>query len=192
VAELLIREGVFKNLARKRANELSHKMTYDDARAFVYGHILDLRAERCTSGRFAQRLQWRVNPENGVWPTTRSVGWAQELTGNGQRARVMAVENEPPGGETMIGGDSAAEIWRAALADLEGQLTRATFDTWLRGSKLAAYEGGCFTVALANEYAVEWVENRLKKVVLRALVYHAGVDDVEVVFVVEAKKDEDS
>jgi chromosomal replication initiator protein len=74
-------------------------------------------------------------------------------------------------------------IWKTTLGELQLQMPRETFDTWLRSSKLIAYEDGSFIIGVANIYAREWLEHRLKKVVLRTLAQVAR-RSVEVSFVV--------
>ncbi len=64
---------------------------------------------------------------------------------------------------------SAAEIWQTAYGELQLQLPREAFDTWLRGARLVAHEDGTFIIGVHNVYAREWLEHRLKKVVMRTL-----------------------
>ncbi|MBC7251737.1 MAG: hypothetical protein H5T62_15855 [Anaerolineae bacterium] len=75
------------------------------------------------------------------------------------------------------------EVWQAALRELQHQMTRATFDTWLCHSRLISADNGACVVAVHNEYARQWLEQRLKSVIARTL---AGVlgHQVEVQFVV--------
>ncbi len=77
----------------------------------------------------------------------------------------------------------AKRTWQTALGELQLQLTRATFDTWLKDTAGTAYEDGTFVVAVRNAYAKDWLENRLYAHVARAL---AGIINrtVEVRFVV--------
>jgi chromosomal replication initiator protein len=79
---------------------------------------------------------------------------------------------------------TAAQVWQAALGELELQMTRATFDAWLRGTWLAAYGGETFTVAVASTYAVDWLAHRLNGTVVRTLRRVAGQEQVSVHFVV--------
>jgi chromosomal replication initiator protein len=74
-------------------------------------------------------------------------------------------------------------VWSAALGELQLQMTRATFDTWLRDSRFLKYEDGCFVVGVKNGYAKDWLENRLMPTILRTIVRLAG-RAVEVRFVV--------
>jgi chromosomal replication initiator protein len=63
----------------------------------------------------------------------------------------------------------AAQVWQAALGELQLEMTRATFDTWLRDARLVAYEDGTFVIGVKNGYAKDWLENRLATTVERAL-----------------------
>ncbi|MGQ9681014.1 MAG: chromosomal replication initiator protein DnaA [Anaerolineae bacterium] len=55
----------------------------------------------------------------------------------------------------------AKRIWQTALGELQLQLTRATFDTWLKDTVGLACEDGAFVVGVRNAYAKDWLENRL-------------------------------
>ena len=66
------------------------------------------------------------------------------------------------------------QLWRTSLGELQLQMTRATFDTWLRGSKVVAAENGTLTVGVRHAYAVDWLQNRLMPVIKRTVERHAG------------------
>ncbi|MFQ6059084.1 MAG: chromosomal replication initiator protein DnaA [Anaerolineae bacterium] len=80
----------------------------------------------------------------------------------------------------------ARQIWQAALGELQLQMTKATFDTWLKGTYALAYEDGSFVIAVHNTYAKEWLENRLYSPIKRTLTGIVG-RAVEMKFVVRAK-----
>lgn len=71
-------------------------------------------------------------------------------------------------------GMDANRIWQAALGELQLELTRATFETWLRNSRLVACEDGVFVIGVANTYARDWLESRLRSVVTRVLTRLTG------------------
>jgi len=52
-------------------------------------------------------------------------------------------------------------IWAATLGELQLQMTQATFDTWLRDSRLLKYEDGTFVIGVKSGYAKDWLESRL-------------------------------
>lgn len=84
------------------------------------------------------------------------------------------------------------QVWPAALGELQLQMTQATFDTWLRDSRLLKCEDGTFVVGVKNGYAKDWLENRLLATIKRTLARLAG-KTVQVKFVVcnEGKQQQD-
>jgi chromosomal replication initiator protein len=75
----------------------------------------------------------------------------------------------------------AQKHWQAVLGELQLQMTRATFDTWLRGSEVISFEEGLYTVYVRHAYAVDWLENRLMPLIRRTLRRRAGAE-ADVVF----------
>jgi len=67
-------------------------------------------------------------------------------------------------------------IWEKTLSELALQMTRGTFDTWLRGSTCESYDADShtLTIAVKNQYAVEWLQNRLYSSIERTLQYVTG------------------
>lgn len=61
------------------------------------------------------------------------------------------------------------DIWKVILGELELSMTTATFDTWLKDSRLLSMDEGAFVVGVRNQYAVDWLENRMKPVVVRVV-----------------------
>jgi len=56
----------------------------------------------------------------------------------------------------------AERTWEAALGQLQMELPRATFDTWVRDAELLAYEDGTFVLGVQNAYARDWLDQRLR------------------------------
>lgn len=77
----------------------------------------------------------------------------------------------------------AERVWEAALGQLQMDMSRASFDTWVRDAELLSYEDGCFVVGVQNAYARDWLEERLLSDVKRVLVDLAD-RAVEVKFIV--------
>jgi chromosomal replication initiator protein len=75
----------------------------------------------------------------------------------------------------------AQKQWQVTLGELQLQMTRATFDTWLRGSQVVAYEDNTFTIFVRHAYAVDWLQNRLLPIIRRTLQRHTS-HDVDIVF----------
>lgn len=60
-------------------------------------------------------------------------------------------------------------VWQAALGELQLQMTKATFDTWVKQTRVVAYEDGTFIIGVQNGYAKDWLENRLHGTIQRTL-----------------------
>lgn len=61
------------------------------------------------------------------------------------------------------------QLWQLALGEMEMQLSRANFATWLKNSRLIDKNDGTFVVALPNNFAKEWVQNKYHKNLLGAI-----------------------
>ena len=70
--------------------------------------------------------------------------------------------------------EPADRVWAAALEQLQHEMTRATFDTWLRGTWAKSGEGGEFVIGVPHAYCKDWLEGRLNVVVVRALARVVG------------------
>jgi len=84
-------------------------------------------------------------------------------------------------------------VWSAALGELQLQMTQATFDTWLRDSRLVKHEDGTFVIGVKNGYAKDWLEHRLLATIKRTLARITG-KTVAVQFIVwseEAARSDD-
>ncbi|MDP2650849.1 MAG: DnaA/Hda family protein, partial [bacterium] len=58
------------------------------------------------------------------------------------------------------------ELWRAVLSDLELQISRPNFLTWLKNSRLVEKSDDVSLIALPNNFAKEWVELKYHKLIL--------------------------
>ncbi len=65
--------------------------------------------------------------------------------------------------------DDLNQLWQTTLGEIEVQLSRANFATWLKNSRLVDKRDGVFYVSLPNNFAKEWVENKYQKNILGIL-----------------------
>ena len=63
----------------------------------------------------------------------------------------------------------AVQAWQSALGQLQMEMPKASFDTWVKDTQLMAYEDGCFTIGVNNAYARDWLESRLSSTANRLL-----------------------
>ncbi|MDD5430983.1 MAG: chromosomal replication initiator protein DnaA [Candidatus Pacebacteria bacterium] len=61
------------------------------------------------------------------------------------------------------------QLWQAVLGEVELQISRPNFVTWLKNSRLMNRQDGVVFVSLPNSFAKEWVENKYHKIIFSAL-----------------------
>lgn len=81
---------------------------------------------------------------------------------------------------------AAQKAWSTVLDQLQLQMTRATFDTWLRGSQVVAQRDRALTVAVRHTYGLDWIQSRLLPVIQRT-VHRVVGPDTTVEFVASPK-----
>ncbi len=76
------------------------------------------------------------------------------------------------------------DAWEIARSQLRLQMTKSTFETWVRDTSCLAYDDGAFVIGCPNAYAKDWLSMRLHPLIKRTLVSIIG-RAVEVSFVVQ-------
>ncbi|MCX6060545.1 MAG: chromosomal replication initiator protein DnaA [Chloroflexi bacterium] len=86
---------------------------------------------------------------------------------------------------------NAEQAWNSVLAQLQMEMPRASYDTWVRDTRPISYDNGLITVGVRNAYARDWLESRLANTVSRMLI---GIlnSNVAVSFVVTQTDNNDS
>ncbi len=69
---------------------------------------------------------------------------------------------------------SAREIWEAVLGELQLQLTKTNYDTWLGDTVGLSYQGDKLVVGVLSPFAVEWLERRLYSLIKKTLIGITG------------------
>jgi hypothetical protein len=86
------------------------------------------------------------------------------------------------------------KAWQTVLEQLQMEMPRASFDTWVRDTKALDFSDGALTIGVRNAYARDWLESRLASTVSRLLI---GImnQTVQVEFIVaqsEVPQDEEN
>jgi len=84
---------------------------------------------------------------------------------------------------------SAQEIWEAALGELQIQVNKANYRTWLEKTVGLSYQGNQFVVGVPNTFVAEYLNRNQRSLIKKALI---GLTrrDIKVTFSVDGK-DED-
>lgn len=72
--------------------------------------------------------------------------------------------------ERIDGRMSVEQAWQAVQGQLQMEMPRASFDTWVRATQAVRFDGNVLSVRVINAYARDWLESRLQSTVERLLV----------------------
>ncbi|MFZ3071002.1 MAG: chromosomal replication initiator protein DnaA [Anaerolineaceae bacterium] len=66
---------------------------------------------------------------------------------------------------------NAQQAWQATLGQLQMELSKASYDTWVKNTQLVEFEEptGTFFLGTGNAYACDWLDSRLKTIVVNKL-----------------------
>ncbi|HOE70539.1 MAG TPA: chromosomal replication initiator protein DnaA [Brevefilum sp.] len=66
---------------------------------------------------------------------------------------------------------NAEHAWQATVGQLQHDMSKAAFDTWVSSAELIAYDQdeGCVEIGVKNAYARDWLENRLSTTIARLM-----------------------
>ena len=59
--------------------------------------------------------------------------------------------------------------WEAALGQLQMEMPRSSYETWVRNAELVSYELDTFTIGVQNAFTRDWLDSRMKSTVCRFL-----------------------
>jgi hypothetical protein len=95
----------------------------------------------------------------------------------------VSVETDESVKVPIDGRMNAQQAWQSILGQLQMEMPRASFDTWVRGSKAVRFHGNVLSIGVRNAYARDWLESRIRSTAER-LVVGILARSVSVVFVV--------
>jgi chromosomal replication initiator protein len=80
---------------------------------------------------------------------------------------------------------SAQEIWEAALGELQLQVNKPNYDTWLKDTSGISYKEDIFVIGVPNVFIAEWLRSRLHSLIKRTLTSITG-KTIDVQFAIRA------
>ena len=104
--------------------------------------------------------------QNGVIEDDESEDIDDDILTAGTRQNAPTI----PENTTEITTENNGEVWQQVLDELKLVLTRATFDTWVKYTTAIQRDGG-WEIRCVNEYAREWMENRLAPIIHRTMAF---------------------
>lgn len=84
---------------------------------------------------------------------------------------------------------SPQSAWESVIRQLQMDMPRASFETWVRDTSVASYQDGVLEIGVRNAYARDWLASRLVSTVARLLAGMLDRSDVEVRFVISGNQE---
>jgi hypothetical protein len=126
------------------------------------------REERERRDALAREQPDRLDPEPDPEPAPRPA--------------VAPALPHPSLAQPIHGSMKPGQVWQAALGELQLQMTKPTFETWVKPCKVIAYKDGEFIIAVPRASIKDWLERKLLLSFKRSLAGILG-RPVEVTFV---------
>ncbi|MBS7344343.1 MAG: chromosomal replication initiator protein DnaA [Caryophanon sp.] len=82
------------------------------------------------------------------------------------------------------------DLWNQVLSQVEQKISKPSFETWLKSTKLLTYKGQTITIAAPNSFARDWLETHYIHLVAGILIDLTG-EDLLIKFVVQKDDDDD-
>jgi len=76
------------------------------------------------------------------------------------------------------------ELWDKVLSEAKQKISKPSFETWLKSTKLLAYNGDTVTISAPNSFGREWLENHYVHLIAAILAELTG-KDLHIRFVVQ-------
>jgi chromosomal replication initiator protein len=68
----------------------------------------------------------------------------------------------------------ADRVWQAILDQLRLQMPKATFDTWIKDTRIISHDSDKLIIGTGSAYAKDWLENRLSSTINRTAAHVLG------------------
>jgi chromosomal replication initiator protein len=98
-------------------------------------------------------------------------------------------ENYKKMSKGVTGLEHLDELWNKVLTQVEQQISKPSFETWLKSTKLLSYQGSDVIIAAPNSFARDWLENHYVHLIAGILTQLTG-KDLYIKFVVQKDQDD--
>ncbi|MDP4161491.1 MAG: chromosomal replication initiator protein DnaA [Bacillota bacterium] len=79
--------------------------------------------------------------------------------------------------------ENIADLWNAALGNIEKKISKPSFDTWLKSTKAHALQGNSLVITAPNDFARDWLEERYSQLI-SGILYEITGEELTVKFII--------
>lgn len=85
--------------------------------------------------------------------------------------------------------ENIADLWNAALSNIEKKISKPSFDTWLKSTKAHSLQGNSLVITAPNEFARDWLEERYSQLI-SGILYEITGEELTVKFIIPQNQNE--
>jgi DnaA-like protein/helix-turn-helix protein len=111
-----------------------------------------------------------LSPRQAVTGDKRGKSLGDSASGDIPSGDTESPELKEPEPNLNIKEIPEQRFWEMALDQLKMDMPRTSFDSYVRDTRVARYEGNVLEIAVPNAYTRDWLESRLQSTVERLLV----------------------
>jgi chromosomal replication initiator protein len=86
--------------------------------------------------------------------------------------------------------ENIADLWNAALSNIEKKISKPSFDTWLKSTKAHSLQGNSLVITAPNEFARDWLEERYSQLI-SGILYEITGEELTVKFIIPQNRNEE-
>ncbi|MEH7176252.1 chromosomal replication initiator protein DnaA [Neobacillus vireti] len=86
--------------------------------------------------------------------------------------------------------ENIADLWNAALSNIEKKISKPSFDTWLKSTKAHSLQGDLLVITAPNEFARDWLEERYSQLI-SGILYEITGEELSIKFIIPQNQKED-
>ncbi|MEW5783623.1 MAG: chromosomal replication initiator protein DnaA [Bacillota bacterium] len=64
---------------------------------------------------------------------------------------------------------SLEDIWQSTLSEMSKELTKPSFETWLKSTRPVSLTNSCLVIEVPNDFTKEWFETRYRDLIIKTL-----------------------
>lgn len=115
------------------------------------------------------RHQCNLCPGGEMFPTSETVN-AHLQAAHPEPVEIVEDVTVPVATPAPDGNDRIAGAWDYVLGQVQKEMHRAPFETWVKGTKAVRLTGNTLYVSASNSATCEWLESRIQRTAERMLV----------------------
>lgn len=85
--------------------------------------------------------------------------------------------------------ENIADLWNAALTNIEKKISKPSYDTWLKSTKAHSLQGDLLVVTAPNDFARDWLEERYSQLI-SGILYEITGEELSVKFIIPQNQNE--